>query len=94
MAQGPVLSAWYNEQIGGENRATLLSFQSTLATFGGGAGLPLQGALTDRFGASVAWLTMGACALLEAPCFATWTRGSQPFSGEDSAASRMETANP
>ncbi|HKF27959.1 MAG TPA: MFS transporter [Candidatus Binataceae bacterium] len=91
---GPVLSAWYNEQIGGENRATLLSFQSTFATFGGAAGLPLQGALTDRFGASAAWLTMAACALLEAPCFATWTRGSQPFGGERSAASRMETANP
>jgi MFS family permease len=69
-AFGPVLTSWYNEQIEGENRATLLSFQSTFGTFGSAAGLPFQGAIMDRLGASASWLTMGLFCLLQVPCLA------------------------
>ncbi len=48
----PVQQSWFNEQIEGEYRATLLSFQTTFATFGAAAGLPTarqaRGPFRDR----------------------------------------------
>jgi MFS family permease len=68
-AAGPVAMAWYNEQIEGDNRATLLSFQSTFATLGSMGGLPLQGRIMDRFGAGPTWLAVGALSMLQVPCY-------------------------
>src|SRR5579862_5708405 len=50
---GPMGFAWFNEAIAGENRATLLSFGTTMSTVGGIVGLPLQGSLVDRLGAGL-----------------------------------------
>ena len=65
----PVQQSWYNEQIDGEYRATLLSFQTTFATFGAAAGLPAGGRLADRFGIGVAWQMVGILSMLSVPCY-------------------------
>ncbi len=65
----PIYQSWLNEQIDGDHRATLLSFQSTFATFGASAGLPVQGRLVDLYGVGVAWQAAGLLAMLQAPCY-------------------------
>ncbi|HEY6420861.1 MAG TPA: MFS transporter [Candidatus Binataceae bacterium] len=68
-ATNPVLQSWFNEQIDGDHRATLLSFQTTFATFGASAGLPVQGRLVDSYGVGVAWQAAGVLAMLQVPCY-------------------------
>jgi MFS family permease len=68
-ASGPVMQSWFNEEIEGDNRATLLSFGSTFATFGATAGLPVQGLVVDAFGVGSAWLGAGILAMLQVPVF-------------------------
>jgi MFS family permease len=65
----PVQQSWFNEQIDGEYRATLLSFQTTFATFGAAAGLPAGGRVADRFGIGVAWQMVGILSMLSVPCY-------------------------
>jgi predicted MFS family arabinose efflux permease len=65
----PVYKSWYNEQIEGDNRATLLSFQTTFETFGGTTGLPLQGLIADAYGTGVAWQFGGILAIFQVPIF-------------------------
>jgi predicted MFS family arabinose efflux permease len=65
----PVIQSWFNEEIEGDNRATLLSFGSTFATFGATAGLPMQGMIVDAFGMGAAWQGAGVLAMLQAPIF-------------------------
>jgi MFS family permease len=68
-ASTPVIESWFNEEIEGDNRATLLSFGSTFATFGASAGLPVQGLIVDRLGTGSAWQGAGVLAMLQAPIF-------------------------
>ena len=68
-ASTPILQSWFNEEIEGDNRATLLSFGSTFATFGATAGLPVQGLIVDGFGMGSAWQGAGVLAMLQAPIF-------------------------
>jgi len=68
-AAGPIEQSWFNEQIEGDNRATLLSFGSTFATFGATAGLPVQGLIVDKLGTGSAWQGAGALAMLQVPVF-------------------------
>lgn len=68
-AAGPVYQSWFNEQIDGDNRATLLSFGSTFATFGATAGLPVQGLIVDAAGVGAAWQGAGLLAMLEVPVY-------------------------
>jgi MFS family permease len=68
-AGGPVYQSWFNEQIEGDNRATLLSFGSTFATFGATAGLPVQGRIVDSLGTGSAWQGAGILAMLQVPVF-------------------------
>ncbi len=65
----PVQQSWFNEQIEGEYRATMLSFQTTFATFGAALGLPAGGRLADRFGIGVAWQMVGILSMLSVPCY-------------------------
>jgi MFS family permease len=66
---GPSVFAWFNEMIQGENRATLLSFGTTMATLGGMVGLPLQGKLVDAFGTGTAWQIAGVVAMFQVLCY-------------------------
>ena len=66
---GPMLMGWYNELIEGENRATLLSFQTTLMTFGGAIGQPVQGKMVDTLGTAVTWQLAGAVSMTQALCY-------------------------
>jgi MFS transporter, DHA3 family, tetracycline resistance protein len=66
---GPGILAWFNEMIEAENRATLLSFGTTMATLGGMVGLPLQGKLVDAFGTGTAWQIAGVVAMFQVLCY-------------------------
>jgi predicted MFS family arabinose efflux permease len=68
-ASGPIYQSWFNEQIEGNHRATLLSFQSTFATFGASLGLPGGGRVADAFGVGAAWQTSGLVSALTLPCY-------------------------
>jgi MFS family permease len=65
----PLTQSWLNEQIGSENRATLLSFSSTFATLGGSMGLLSSGAIADRIGVQATWQFSGLISLAALPCY-------------------------
>jgi MFS family permease len=65
-AMQPVTQAWINEHLEARNRATLLSFQSTFATFGGAMGLLLCGWISDRHGLLAGWAVAGMIGLCPA----------------------------
>jgi predicted MFS family arabinose efflux permease len=66
---GPMIAAWFNELIAGENRATLPSFQTSARTFGAAIGEPVQGKMVDRLGASVTWQIVGIVSMTQAACY-------------------------
>ncbi|SRR5579885_1303 len=66
---GPIGFAWFNEVIQGENRATLLSFSTTMSTLGGIIGLPAQGRLVDAFGISAAWQIAALVSMTQVFCY-------------------------
>ena len=63
----PVMTAWANEHVRSEQRATVLSVRSTFWTFGGAAGLMAIGLLARGFGVPVAWYVSAAVLALAAP---------------------------
>jgi MFS family permease len=63
----PVLTAWANEHVRAEQRATVLSVRSTFWTFGGATGLVVIGLIARRFGVPVAWFVSAAVIALAAP---------------------------
>jgi MFS family permease len=65
-AMQPLSQAWINEHLEARNRATLLSFQSTFATFGGAVGLLLCGWIADRHGLLAGWAVAGMIGLCPA----------------------------
>ena len=65
-AMQPLNQAWINEHLQARNRATLLSFQSTFATFGGAMGLLLCGWIADRHGLLAGWTVAGMIGLCPA----------------------------
>jgi MFS family permease len=68
-AMEPLTHSWFNEHIEADDRATLLSFNSTFSTMGGSLGLLAAGRVADAFGIPAAW-EMGALILLgAAPCY-------------------------
>jgi MFS family permease len=70
-AMQPLMQGWLNEQIRGEERATMLSFNSTFATAGGSIGLLINGAIADARGIATAWQFSALLSLVALPCY--WT---------------------
>jgi MFS family permease len=68
-AMTPLAQSWFNEQIGSGNRATLLSFNSTLGTMGGAIGVLLGGWIADAYGISLGWQVSGVISLGTAACY-------------------------
>jgi MFS family permease len=68
-AMQPLMQTWFNEHIRADERATMLSFGSTLATLGGAVGLLLGGWVADVAGVPVAWRIAGLLSLPAAACY-------------------------
>jgi MFS family permease len=81
---GPMAFAWYNEMIAGENRATLLSFGTTMSTLGGIIGLPVQGKMVDAFGTAATWRFAGALSMTSIACYVALARSPVTRAGEAS----------
>jgi MFS family permease len=64
-AMQPLSLSWFNEHVDAEDRATLLSFNSTFGTMGGSLGLLAAGRVADAYGIPAAW-EIGALVLLGA----------------------------
>jgi MFS family permease len=67
----PLVQSWFNEQIQSSNRATMLSFNSTLSTMGGSIGLLSLGRVADNVGIPIAWQISAAVSMFAAPLY--WT---------------------
>jgi MFS family permease len=65
----PVLSAWTNEHITSDERATVLSVRSTFMTLGGATGLVSIGLVARNFGIPAAWAVSAAIFALTAPAY-------------------------
>ena len=68
-AMQPLINSWFNEQIESGNRATLLSFNSTIATMGGAVGLLLGGHIADVSGIPFEWQIAGLISACAAPVY-------------------------
>ena len=65
----PLVQSWFNEQLEADERATLLSFNSTFATLGGSIGLLAGGVIADRAGIQATWQFCGLLLLAVVPCY-------------------------
>lgn len=65
----PLARSWFNEEIEAEDRATLLSFQTTFGTLGGAIGLLISGGIADLYGIGAAWEFSGLILAVAAPCY-------------------------
>jgi MFS family permease len=63
------LNSWFNEQLEADERATLLSFNSTLSTLGGSMGLIVGGVIADRTSIQRTWQFGGLLLLAVVPCY-------------------------
>jgi len=63
----PVLTAWTNEHVAADYRATVLSVRSTFFTLGGATGLLAMGLVARGMGIPVAWAVSAAVVALMAP---------------------------
>jgi MFS family permease len=61
--------SWLNEHIDSARRATLLSFNSSLAMSGGSIGLLISGYVVDRASIPAAWQLGGVIALGAIPFY-------------------------
>ncbi len=78
----PLATAWFNEALRPGDRATMLSFRSTVGTAGASLGLLAGGLVADRWGIPLHWALAGAAALSAVPCYRALspqpTRGAAP----------------
>lgn len=74
----PLAQSWLNEHVESEERATLLSFNSTFSTMGGSLGLLLAGGVADAWGIPATWKLCALILLAAAPCYWAIRRESAP----------------
>jgi MFS family permease len=65
----PLSRSWFNEEIEADDRATLLSFQTTFSTLGGAIGLLISGRIADLYGIGTAWEVSALILATVAPCY-------------------------
>jgi len=80
-AMMPLMQSWFNEQIVSEQRATLLSFNSTFATMGAATGLLSVGAYADVAGIPATWKVCSAIFLAAIPCL--WLIRPRPITSSE-----------
>jgi MFS family permease len=68
-AMMPMMQSWFNEQVASDDRATLLSFNSTFATLGAATGLLSVGAYADVAGIPATWKVCAVIFLAAMPCY-------------------------
>lgn len=68
-ARQPVVSAWINEHVGSDLRATVLSVGGMSFMLGGGLGLVAVGLIARASGIPVAWLVCAALFVAMAPLY-------------------------
>jgi MFS family permease len=68
-AREPLALAWFNEQLGPSDRATMLSFRNAIGTAGAALGLLAGGHMVDRAGIPLHWRIAGTVSLLAVPCY-------------------------
>jgi MFS family permease len=78
-AMMPMMQSWFNEQIASDDRATLLSFNSTFATMGAATGLLSVGAYADVAGIPATWKVCAVIFLAAMPCY--WLIRPRPAPG-------------
>jgi MFS family permease len=83
-AMMPLMQSWFNEQIASDQRATLLSFNSTFATMGAATGLLSVGAYADVAGIPATWKVCAAIFLAAMPCY--WLIRPRPAAPVDATA--------
>jgi MFS family permease len=71
----PLVQSWFNEQLEADERATLLSFNSTFATLGGSLGLIGGGLIADQAGIQATWQFCGLVSLAVIPCYLSLRAG-------------------
>lgn len=87
-AMQPLSQTWINEHLKAANRATLLSFQSTFATFGGAMGLLLCGWIADHHGLLAGWSVAGMIGLCPAAFY--WMLRRETLPAQRQAAPEVE----
>lgn len=75
----PVFTAWINEHIGSDLRATVLSVRGMVVMLGGAIGLSATGLIAREAGIPAAWAACAAVYLLAAPAPAWIGRRERPL---------------
>jgi MFS family permease len=85
-AMMPMMQSWFNEQIASDDRATLLSFNSTFATMGAATGLLSVGAYADVAGIPATWKVCAVIFLAATPCY--WLIRPRPLAAATARAAK------
>jgi MFS family permease len=85
-AMMPMMQSWFNEQIASDDRATLLSFNSTFATMGAATGLLSVGAYADVAGIPATWKVCAVIFLAATPCY--WLIRPRPLAAATACAAK------
>ena len=77
-AMTPLAQSWLNEQLASGDRATMMSFNSTLSTLGGSIGALIGGWLADAYGIPFGWQVAAFILLSSAACYWALRPKSRP----------------
>jgi MFS family permease len=90
-ASVPIRQAYLNDRIPSQQRATILSFDSLMASSGGVVAQPVLGRAADVWGYPASYLLSSAISAISIP-FLARARGLEPPTGPDEAAPAAEPA--
>jgi MFS family permease len=90
-ASVPIRQAYLNDRIPSQQRATILSFDSLMASSGGVVAQPVLGRAADVYGYPASYLLSSAISAISIP-FLARARRLEPPTGPDEAAPAVEPA--